>query len=180
MQYVFQNPHASLNPRLTVSENVEEPLRFFDGARRRERRVKALEALEQVALGGAFADRMPGQLSGGERQRVAVARALTVDPEVLICDEITSALDVSVQALLIEQLRELQHQRGLTMIFITHNLGVVRSIAQDVLVLEHGRIAESGPVETVLSTPQHAYTKQLMADLPRFDAALAPTGGGEA
>ena len=172
MQYIFQNPHASLNPRLSVAENVEEPLRFFSRVPRRERRVKVLEVLEQVALGSEFADRMPGQLSGGERQRVAVARALTVDPELLICDEITSALDVSVQALLIEQLRELQHRRGLTMVFITHNLGVVRSIAQDVLVLEHGRVAESGPVDTVLTDPQHPYTKQLMADLPRFEDAL--------
>ena len=175
MQYIFQNPHASLNPRLTVAENVEEPLRFFESLGRRERRARVLEELEQVALGGAFADRMPGQLSGGERQRVAVARALTVDPELLICDEITSALDVSVQALLIEQLRALQHQRGLTMVFITHNLGVVRSIAQDVLVLEHGRVAEAGPVESVLTDPQHPYTKQLMADLPRVDYALAAT-----
>jgi peptide/nickel transport system ATP-binding protein len=117
---------------------------------------------------------MPEQLSGGERQRVAVARALIVDPELLICDEITSALDVSVQALVIEQLRELQYQRGLSMVFITHNVAVVRSIAQDIMVLEQGRIVETGSVEQVLTEPQDAYTKQLMRDLPRFaDAVVA-------
>ena len=172
IQYIFQNPHASLNPRLSVGENVEEPLRFFERDRRSERRRKVLEALEQVALGADFANRMPEQLSGGERQRVAVARALITDPELLICDEITSALDVSVQALLVEQLRDLQNQRGLTMVFITHNLAVVRSIAQDVIVLEHGHVVETGPVESVLASPEHPYTKQLLADLPRFEGRL--------
>lgn len=174
IQYIFQNPHASLNPRMSVGENVEEPLRFFDGLSRAERRRKVAEVLEQVALGADLADRMPEQLSGGERQRVAVARALIVDPELLICDEITSALDVSVQALLIEQLRVLQYERGLTMVFITHNVAVVRSIAQDIMVLEQGRVVETGPVGQVLTQPEHAYTQQLLADLPRFaDAVVA-------
>jgi peptide/nickel transport system ATP-binding protein len=173
IQYIFQNPHASLNPRMSVGENVEEPLRFFERLSRAERRRKVGEVLEQVALGADLSDRMPEQLSGGERQRVAVARALIVNPELLICDEITSALDVSVQALLIEQLRELQHERGLTMVFITHNVAVVRSIAQDILVLEQGRVVESGPVHQVLTRPEHAYTKQLLADLPRFADAVA-------
>ncbi|CUR56121.1 putative ABC transporter, ATP-binding protein [metagenome] len=174
IQYIFQNPHASLNPRMTVGENVEEPLRFFERLSRAERGRKVGEVLEQVALGADLADRMPEQLSGGERQRVAVARALIVDPEVLICDEITSALDVSVQALLIEQLRDLQRERGLTMVFITHNVAVVRSIAQDIMVLEQGRVVETGPVEQVMTRPEHAYTKQLLADLPRFaDAVVA-------
>jgi peptide/nickel transport system ATP-binding protein len=173
IQYIFQNPHASLNPRLSVGENVEEPLRYFDHLSRAQRRRKVGEVLEQVALGADLAGRMPEQLSGGERQRVAVARALIVDPELLICDEITSALDVSVQALVIEQLRELQHERGLAMVFITHNVAVVRSIAQDILVLEQGRVVEAGPVEQVLTHPEHAYTQQLLADLPRFaDAAV--------
>jgi len=171
IQYIFQNPHASLNPRLSVIENVEEPLRFFGNTSRAERRSTALAALDQVALGADFADRMPDQLSGGERQRVAVARALIVDPELLICDEITSALDVSVQALLVEQLRALQHERKLTMLFITHNLALVRSIAQDVIVLEQGSVVESGSVDQVLTDPKHPYTQQLLADLPRFTDA---------
>jgi peptide/nickel transport system ATP-binding protein len=173
IQYVFQNPYASLNPRLSIGENVEEPLRFFESDSRKERRRKVLEALDQVSLGADFADRMPDQLSGGERQRAAVARALIVDPQLLICDEVTSALDVSVQALLVEQLRELQHRRGLTMLFITHNLAVVRSIAQDVIVLQGGKIVEAGTVEQVLSSPQHPYTQQLLADLPRIETAAA-------
>jgi peptide/nickel transport system ATP-binding protein len=172
IQYIFQNPHASLNPRLSVGENVEEPLRFFERLPYSERRRKVLETLDVVALGADLADRMPEQLSGGERQRVAVARALIVDPELLICDEITSALDVSVQALVIEQLRELQYQRGLSMVFITHNVAVVRSIAQDIMVLERGRVVETGPVEQVLTEPQDAYTKQLMHDLPRFSDSV--------
>jgi peptide/nickel transport system ATP-binding protein len=172
IQYIFQNPHASLNPRLSVGENIEEPLRHFERLSSGERRRRVGEVLETVALGADLATRMPEQLSGGERQRVAIARALIVDPELLICDEITSALDVSVQALVIEQLRELQYQRGLTMLFITHNVAVVRSIAQDIMVLEQGHVVETGPVERVLTQPQHAYTKQLLADLPRFADAI--------
>jgi peptide/nickel transport system ATP-binding protein len=175
IQYIFQNPLASLNPRLSVGENVEEPLRHFERITGAERRRRVSEVLETVALGADLANRMPEQLSGGERQRVAIARALIVDPELLICDEVTSALDVSVQALVIEQLRELQYQRGLTMVFISHNVAVVRSIAQDILVLEQGHVVETGPVERVMTAPQHAYTKQLLADLPRFaDAIGAP------
>jgi peptide/nickel transport system ATP-binding protein len=176
IQYVFQNPYASLNPRLSVAENVEEPLRFFERLPRSERRRRVFEALELVALGAEFADRMPEQLSGGERQRVAVARALIVDPELLICDEITSALDVSVQALLVEQLRLLQHERALTMVFITHNLSVVRSIAQDVMVLERGTVVETGSVDELLAHPKHPYTKQLLADLPRFSEPVPAIG----
>lgn len=173
IQYIFQNPYASLNPRLSVGENIEEPLRFFERMPWGERRRRVGEALELVALGADLANRMPEQLSGGERQRVALARALIVDPELLICDEITSALDVSVQALVIEQLRELQRERGLSMVFITHNIAVVRSIAQDIMVLEQGRVAEIGPGEQLLTRPQHPYTQQLLADLPRFTDALA-------
>jgi peptide/nickel transport system ATP-binding protein len=117
---------------------------------------------------------MPEQLSGGERQRVAVARALVVDPTLLICDEITSALDVSVQALLVEQLRTLQRERGLTMVFITHNLSVVRSIAQDVMVLERGQVVETGAVDAVLAHPEHPYTQQLLSDLPRLAPGAHP------
>ena len=173
VQYIFQNPHTSLNPRMSVGENIGEPLRHFMKEGWRERQAKVLETLDLVALGRDFAERMPGQLSGGERQRVAVARALIVEPELLICDEITSALDVSVQALLVEQLRRLQRDRGLTALFITHNLSVVRSIAQDVIVLQRGHVVEHGTTEQVLSAPQHPYTRQLVADLPRLTPADA-------
>jgi peptide/nickel transport system ATP-binding protein len=173
IQYVFQNPYASLNPRMSVGQNIEEPLRHFTALSRRARRERVESVLSEVALSAAYADRMPDQLSGGERQRVAVGRALTVEPEILVCDEITSALDVSVQALLVEQLRRLQHERDLSLLFITHNLAVVRSLAQDVVVLEGGRVVEHGPVESVLSDPSHPYTQKLLADLPDLGRAEA-------
>jgi len=176
LQYVFQNPYASLNPRMSVGENLEEPLRFFTELNRDQRRERVEQVLDTVALSGGFIDRMPDQLSGGERQRVAVGRALTVNPELLICDEVTSALDVSVQALLVEQLRQLQFERGLSMVFITHNLAVVRSIAQDVVVLAHGDVVEQGPTEQVLDDPQDPYTRQLLKDLPRLEARAQPAG----
>jgi peptide/nickel transport system ATP-binding protein len=167
VQYVFQNPYSSLNPRMTVRENLEEPLRyFFARMSRKERAEMVHQVLQKVALSTEYTERMPQQLSGGERQRVAVGRALIVDPQMMVCDEITSALDVSVQALLIEQLRQLQIDRALSMVFITHNLAVVRSIAQDVVVLSGGVIVERGPVDQVLNHPTHEYTRQLLADLP--------------
>jgi len=166
LQYVFQNPFGSLNPRMTVADNIEEPLRYFFDSSRRDRLDKVHEILDTVALSTEYAGRMPHQLSGGERQRVAVGRALIVNPEITVCDEITSALDVSVQALLVEQLRRLQVERGLSMVFITHNLAVVRSIAQDVVVLSDGVIVEQGPVDQVLDHPAHEYTRRLLADLP--------------
>lgn len=173
IQYIFQNPFGSLNPTMTVAENVEEPLRHFERLSSTERRGRALGILNVAHLGSEFADLPPARISGGERQRAAVARALIVNPEILVCDEITSALDVSVQALLIEGLRELQFERGLSMLFITHNLAVVRSIAQHVIVLEHGNVVEDGPVEQVLEHPQHPYTQQLLQDLPRLSSAAA-------
>jgi peptide/nickel transport system ATP-binding protein len=174
VQYVFQNPYGSLNPTLTVAENIEEPLRHFE---RRlsaaQRRHRALEILSTVALNEEFANRLPGALSGGERQRVAIGRALVVNPDVLVCDEITSALDVSVQAVLVEQLRELQGERDLSMVFITHNIALVRSIAQNVVVLENGVVVEDGPVDHVLDDPRHPYTQQLLRDLPRADRLVS-------
>ncbi|MDT5148669.1 MAG: peptide/nickel transport system ATP-binding protein ddpF [Mycobacterium sp.] len=166
LQYVFQNPYGSLDPRMTVRQNLEEPLRYFFDLSRAERSEKVNEILQTVALSTEYAERLPQQLSGGERQRVAVGRALIVDPEVMVCDEITSALDVSVQALLVEQLRQMQSERGLSMVFITHNLAVVRSIAQEVVVLSEGVIVEHGPVDQVLDHPTHEYTQRLLADLP--------------
>lgn len=168
LQYVFQNPFGSLNPKMSVAENLDEPLRFFTKLSRRERRDKVLETLESVALSAKYLNQMPDQLSGGERQRVAVGRSLTIDPRLLICDEVTSALDVSVQALLVEQLRQLQQERRLSMVFVTHNLAVVRSIAQQVVVLSNGHVVEQGVVDEVLDNPQHPYTQQLLRDVPNI------------
>ncbi|MFI0372211.1 ABC transporter ATP-binding protein [Actinomadura sp. 1N219] len=168
MQYVFQNPYGSLNPRETVATAVTVPLRHFYGVRGKAARAKAKEALERVEIPWRLADRYPAELSGGQRQRVAIARALACDPTLLICDEVTSGLDVSVQASVVELLRTLQDD-GLSMIFITHNLAVVRSIGDRVVVLSQGHVVESGAVESVLTEPQHPYTRALLADTLEVD-----------
>jgi peptide/nickel transport system ATP-binding protein len=168
MQYIFQNPYTSLNPRKTVGQLVEQPLAHFTKMPTRERTERVVETLEAAALSGDFLSRYPDQLSGGERQRVAIARALVVEPEIIVCDEITSALDVSVQAAIIELLRRLQKDRGLSILFITHNLALVRSIAQDVVVLHEGRVVEHGPTDTVLSHPVDDYTIRLLEDVPKL------------
>ncbi|WP_100500149.1 ABC transporter ATP-binding protein [Geodermatophilus chilensis] len=167
IQYIFQNPYESLNPRRTVGELILQPLRALHGRVADPAEVVA-RALEQASLRPDHAYRYPAQLSGGERQRVAIARALAAEPEVLVCDEITSALDVSVQSSLVELLRQLQSRMGLTLLFITHNIALVRNIAQRVAVLEAGRIVELGAVEDVFARPQHAYTRSLMQATPNF------------
>ncbi|TYK51380.1 ABC transporter ATP-binding protein [Actinomadura decatromicini] len=174
MQYVFQNPYGSLNPRETVATSVMVPLKHFYGDRGKAARAKAQEALERVEIPWRLADRYPAELSGGQRQRVAIARALACDPKLLICDEVTSGLDVSVQASVVELLRTLQND-GLSMVFITHDLAVVRSIGDRVVVLSQGRVVESGEVESVLSAPEHAYTRGLLADTLEVDRPDAET-----
>jgi peptide/nickel transport system ATP-binding protein len=169
LQYIFQSPYNALNPRRTIAESVAAPLDQFYRLGTRERRARVRSALEQVSLGSHMAERYPDQLSGGERQRVAIARALVCEPEVLICDEITSALDVSVQASIVGLLAELRESRNLAMIFVTHNLALVRSIADRVLVLNAGRIVEEGATGAVLDAPVDAYTRALVADTPSLD-----------
>ena len=169
IQYVFQNPYASLNPRRTVGQTVARQLELFDPGRKdMDRRVA--ECLERVALSGSAANRYPDELSGGERQRVAIARALAAEPALMVCDEITSALDVSVQAAIIDLLRELRTQMGLSLLFITHNLALIRTIADRVAVMTEGRIVELGPTATVLSEPSAPYTQQLLANTPSIAA----------
>ncbi len=166
IQFVSQNPYSSLNPRQTVGQIVGAPLAHFRRLSGAEHRQRIGDALTSVALRESFAARYPDELSGGERQRVALARALVLDPDLLVCDEVTSALDVSVQAAIVELLLRLQAERGLALLFITHNLPLVRSIADDVTVISAGEICERGPVTRVLSAPSHAYTRQLLADVP--------------
>lgn len=164
--YVFQNPYASLNPRKTIGESIARPLRVLSRASRQDATEAARSTLEKVGLQRAHADRYPDQLSGGERQRAAIARALVTEPELLICDEVTSALDVSVQATVVELLAQLREESGLTLLFVTHDIALVRNIAQEVAVLQDGHIVEHAPVEQLFAEPAHAYTRELIDTTP--------------
>ncbi|HTX07377.1 MAG TPA: ABC transporter ATP-binding protein [Solirubrobacteraceae bacterium] len=175
VQYIFQSPYNSLNPRRTIGEIVGLPLQLFFRSSRREMQTQIDAGLERVGLSAGLAGYYPDQLSGGERQRVSIARALVCQPEVLICDEVTSALDVSVQAAIVELLRGLQQESGLSLLFVTHNLALVRNIADEVIVLSNGRVVESGETESVLDAPQQAYTKQLITDTPSVERASEVT-----
>jgi peptide/nickel transport system ATP-binding protein len=177
IQYVFQNPYTSLNPRKTIDQIVSQPLEHFHRLPAAERNSRVARVLEEVNLGPDFLPRYPDQLSGGERQRVAIARALVVEPTLLVCDEVTSSLDVSVQAVIVELLRRLQREHQLTMLFITHNLALVRSIAQTAVVLCDGRVVETGPVEEIMEHPRDPYTIRLLQDVPKLAHRVATTGG---
>jgi peptide/nickel transport system ATP-binding protein len=172
LQIVFQNPYDSLNPRHRVKDAVGRVAVLLGGLSGNEAQDAVIAALAQVRLSPRVADRFPGELSGGERQRVAIARALVARPELLICDEITSSLDVSVQAAVLDLLDDLRSDLGLAILLITHDLGVVSSAANRVLVLEQGVICEAGPVRTVLAEPEHAYTRKLVAAAPHLDLEL--------
>ncbi|KAJ1684518.1 hypothetical protein LUZ63_020273 [Rhynchospora breviuscula] len=169
IQYIFQNPYLSLNPRLSVEQIVKRPMELFKIASGSEATDRVADLLEQVALGPAVMRHQANRLSGGERQRVAIARALAAEPDLLVCDEITSALDVSVQGSIVALLEELRLSRGISMLFVTHNLALVRSIAARVQILSAGRVVESGPVAQVMDHPQEEYTRRLLANSPRID-----------
>jgi len=170
MQIIFQDPYASLNPRLRVSEILLEGMRSLGVlANDRERLGKLKELLEEVGLPAEVLDRYPHEFSGGQRQRIAIARALAVNPKLIVCDEPTSALDVSVQAQILNLLRSLQERFGIAYLFITHNIAVVDYLAHDVAVMYQGKIVERGTVDQVLRHPQHPYTRELLAAVPRVD-----------
>ena len=167
-QVVFQDPFGSLDPRMRVRDIVAEPLvvhRIGDAAERAER-VRAV--LARVGLAPEHAQRWPHEFSGGQRQRIGIARALVLEPRFVFCDEPVSALDVSVQAQILNLLRELQRETGVSLLFITHNIGVVEYVADEVAVMNRGRIVEAGPVARVLGAPQDPFTKTLLAAVPRL------------
>ena len=171
IQYIFQSPYSSLNPRKTIRQLLAQPIDVFFDLSRDEAEERMVHVLDQVALDASLLSRFPEQLSGGERQRVAIARGLAAEPTVLICDEVTSWLDVSVQAAIIELLAKLQAELGVSMLFVTHNLALIRSIAQEVAVMSEGLFVEYGLVDTVLDDPQHDYTKKLLVDTPTLELA---------
>ena len=164
LQMVFQDPYSSLDPRMTAGESVTEAMP--PGGSRAGRRAEVERLLELVHLDPVCAGSVPSRLSGGQRQRVALARALAARPRVIIADEITSALDVSVQGAVLNLVRELQRELGLTILFISHNLAVVRYVASHVAVLRNGRVVEQGPADRVLTEPSHDYTRALLAAVP--------------
>ncbi len=169
LQIIFQDPFASLNPRMRVADALEEGLiALRPDLDATARRARLLELVEQVGLRRDALQRWPHEFSGGQRQRIAIARALAVEPRLIVCDEPTSALDVSVQAQILNLLRELQRERGLAYLFITHNIGVVEYIADDIAVMQRGRLVEHGACADVLGQPREAYTRDLLAAVPRL------------
>ncbi|HRH87619.1 MAG TPA: ATP-binding cassette domain-containing protein, partial [Rubrivivax sp.] len=172
VQIVFQDPFASLNPRLRVHELLEEGLQALQPQlQAAQRRGRIEQFSERVGLPRDALQRFPHEFSGGQRQRIAIARALVVQPKLLVLDEPTSALDVSVQAQILNLLRELQRDLGLSYLFITHNIGVVEYLADDVLVMRDGAVVEQGRCDAVLGHPQQAYTRELLAAVPRIGRA---------
>lgn len=171
IQLVFQNPDESLNPRQTIADILAQPLRLYTDLDASAIIDRSIEMLERVRLGAHYMTRLPAQLSGGEKQRVAIARAFIANPEIVLCDEVTSALDVSVQAAVLKLLDDLKSERGITYLFVAHDLAVVRAVADRVAVLYQGRLCEIGPVDAVYQEPHHPYTEALLA------AVLEPVPG---
>ena len=181
MQMIFQDPYASLNPRWRVRDIIAEPIRAFGLVEGREAQQKRVgELLTQVGLNPLDGDKFPHEFSGGQRQRISIARALSSNPEFLVCDEPTSALDVSVQAQILNLMKELQQRLGLTYLFISHNLAVVRQVSDSVGVMYLGKVVELAPSETLFHTPRHPYTRALMEAIPDLEMTgrqRIPVGG---
>jgi peptide/nickel transport system ATP-binding protein len=180
VQAVFQDPYGSFNPRWRVEALVSEPFHLLDDPPRgRERRERVEAALADVGLSPADADKYPHEFSGGQRQRLAIARALVIEPELIVLDEATSALDVSIRARILDLLADLATRRGLAYLFIAHDLALVRAVADRVYVMQAGRIVEHGPAERLFTSPAEAYTQSLLAASPDLDAALARRAAAE-
>ena len=172
MQMIFQDPQASLNPRMTVSSIISEPLLEHTSMTKRERESKVEELLDSVGMDRSFLHRYPHEFSGGQRQRIGIARALALDPDFIVCDEPIAALDVSIQAQVVNLLEDLQLKRGLTYLFISHDLSMVRHIADRVAVMYLGKIVELASVDTLFSSAMHPYTQALLSAVPVADPAV--------
>jgi oligopeptide transport system ATP-binding protein len=166
VQIVFQDPYASLDPRMTVGDIVGEPLVVHSIGTRRDRRSRVRELLDVVGFNPGFTNRYPHEFSGGQRQRIGIARALALSPKLIVCDEPVSALDVSIQAQILNLLKDLQQDFGLTYLFIAHDLAVVRSMSDRIAVMNRGKLVELGPAEEVYTNPQDEYTKALLTAVP--------------
>jgi oligopeptide transport system ATP-binding protein len=166
MQIVFQDPYSSLDPRMTVGGIVAEPLIVHRVGSRGSRKARVRELLDVVGFDPGFTNRYPHEFSGGQRQRIGIARALALGPKLIVCDEPVSALDVSIQAQILNLLKDLQNEFGLTYLFIAHDLAVVRSMSDQIAVMQQGKIVEVGPAEDVYTSPSHEYTKTLLTSVP--------------
>jgi ABC-type oligopeptide transport system ATPase subunit len=169
MQIVFQDPYSSLNPRMTVGDIVSEPMEVHGIGNRKTRRESVRRLLDVVGFDPTFTNRYPHEFSGGQRQRIGIARALALNPKLIVCDEPVSALDVSIQAQILNLLRDLQRDFGLTYLFIAHDLAVVRAMSDTIAVMNQGKIVETGPAEQVYLSPREEYTKALLTAVPVAD-----------
>ena len=172
MQIIFQDPYGSLNPVRTIGSTLAEPLTLAHGVGRREAARRVREALERVGLPAAAADRYPAQFSGGQRQRIAIARAIVLGPELIVCDEPVSALDLTIQEQVLTLLSSLQDDLGIAYLFISHDLSVVRSFCDDIAVMYRGSIVERGTAQDVIGDPTHPYTRSLLDAAPIPDPAV--------
>jgi oligopeptide/dipeptide ABC transporter ATP-binding protein len=179
IQIIFQDPFATLNPRLTIEQTLIEPLKNF-GLHKGEELKRVAELLEMVGLSKDYLNRYPHEFSGGQRQRIGIARAISVEPKLIICDEVVSALDVSIQAQILNLLQDLQKRLGLTYVFISHDLSVVHHIADKVVVMYKGKVVESSDKQELFHRPRHPYTQVLLSSLPGTQNSLVhDTLGGE-
>jgi peptide/nickel transport system ATP-binding protein len=167
---IYQMADTAMNPRHTVREIVGRPVRFYFGRSVRETEARVRELLAMIELGEEFADRLPGELSGGQKQRICIARALAAEPDLVICDEVTSALDQIVQEGILKLLARLQVELGVSYVFITHDIATVRAIADEVVVMHQGRVVEQGPKDAIFAPPHPPYTELLLSSVPRMEA----------
>ena len=184
IQMIYQSPDTALNPRQKVRDVIGRPLEFYRGLKGRARDDRIGELLQLIELDERYVDRFPGELSGGQKQRICIARALAADPDLIICDEITSALDQIVQEEILKLLLRLQKDLGVTYLFITHDIATVKAIADEIVVMHQGRVVQQGQKSKVLAPPHPAYTELLLSSVPEMDPdwltnLLAKRGGGE-